>query len=130
MPLGRHSIHICGPRADSSCRYLLPADVAEGIALASVNDQLPRTTYNVCTGRAESIVQFADALKAVISGSDIEVGPGLDFFEYGSPGGYYVMDPTRAREDLGFEARFSLEDGVRAYVDSMRRLELQPQAVD
>jgi UDP-glucose 4-epimerase len=105
-------------------------DVGQGIALATLNDQLPHTAYNISTGRAETIVDFANAVRTVIPGADIEVGPGLDFFEYGSPGGYYLMDPTRAREDLGFEAQFSLEDGVRAYVDTMRRLHLQPEATD
>jgi len=101
-------------------------DVAEGIVLATITDELKHSAYNICTGRGETIVEFADAVKAAIPGADIEVGPGLDFFEYGSPGGYYLMDPTRAREDLGFEARFSLTEGVRAYVDAMQRLQLQP----
>jgi len=105
-------------------------DVAEGIALATLKDQLAHTAYNISTGRAETMVQFADAVKAVIPGADIEVGPGLDFFEYGSPRGYYLLDPTRARQDLGFEAQISLEDGVRRYVETMNKLQLQPVAAD
>jgi UDP-glucose 4-epimerase len=105
-------------------------DVAEGIALATLKDHLKHAAYNISTGRGETIVEFADAVKAVVPGADIEVGPGLDFFEYGSPGGYYLMDPTRAREDLGFEAQFSLEDGVRGYVETVKRLQLQPLAAD
>lgn len=105
-------------------------DVAEGIALATLKDHLKHAAYNISTGRGETIVEFADAVKAVVPGADIEVGPGLDFFEYGSPGGYYLMDPTRAREDLGFEAQYSLEDGVRGYVEAVKRLQLQPLAAD
>ncbi len=104
-------------------------DVAQGIALATLADYVPHTAYNISTGRGETIVDFADAVRAVVPGADIEVGPGLDFFEYGSPGGYYLMDPTRAREDFGFEARFSLEEGVRAYVDTMKRLQLVAMGV-
>ena len=70
-------------------------------------DRVPHPAYNISTGRGETIVEFADAVKAVIPGANIEVGPGLDFFEYGAPGGYYLMDPTLAREDLGFEAQCS-----------------------
>jgi nucleoside-diphosphate-sugar epimerase len=40
------------------------------------------------------------------------------------------MDPTLAREDLGFEAQCSLKEGVRRYVETMRRLDLQPTAAD
>ena len=79
-------------------------DVAQGIVLATLVDRVPHPAYNISTGRGETIVEFADAVKAVIPGANIEVGPGLDFFEYGAPGGYYLMDPTLAREDLGFEA--------------------------
>jgi UDP-glucose 4-epimerase len=114
--------------SDQRADMIYVDDVAEGIALATLKDQLRHTAYNISTGRGESIVEFADAVKAVVKGADIEVGPGLDFFEYGSTGGYYLMDPSRAREDLGFEARFSLQDGVRAYVETMRRLQLQPTA--
>lgn len=113
---------------DQKADMIYVDDVAQGIALATLNDYLPHTAYNISTGRAETIAEFADAVRAVIPGANIEVGPGLDFFEYGSHGGYYLMDPTRAREDLGFKAQFSLEDGVRAYVDTMRRLDLEPEA--
>lgn len=99
-------------------------DVAEGVALATLADRLPHTEYNISTGRGETMVAFADAVKAAVPNADIEIGPGLDFFEYGSQGGYYLMDATRAREDLGFEARTSLADGVRGYVETMRRLRL------
>ena len=103
-------------------------DVAHGIALATLADQVPHGAYNISTGRGETIVEFADAVKAVIPGADIEIGPGLDFFEYGTPGGYYLMDPTRARQDLGFDAQVSLAEGVRRYVQTMQRLGLQPTA--
>jgi UDP-glucose 4-epimerase len=99
-------------------------DVAEGIVRATLADRLAHAEYNISTGRGETMVDFADAVKAIIPNAEIEIGPGLDFFGYGAPGGYYLMDPTRAREDLGFVARFSLEEGVRAYVDTMKRLDL------
>jgi UDP-glucose 4-epimerase len=105
-------------------------DVAQGIVLATLVDRVPHPAYNISTGRGETIVEFADAVKAVIPGANIEVGPGLDFFEYGAPGGYYLMDPTLARENLGFEAQCSLEEGVRRYVETMRRLDLHPTAAD
>src|SRR5262249_8378748 len=54
-------------------------DVAEGIALATLKDHVPHAAYNISTGRGETIVEFADAVKAVIPGADIEVGAGLDF---------------------------------------------------
>jgi UDP-glucose 4-epimerase len=113
---------------DQQADMIYVDDVAEGIVLATLADELKHTEYNISTGVGRTMVDFADAVKAIIPGAQIEIGPGLDFFEYGSPGGYYLMDPSRARKDLGFEARFSLEEGVRAYVDTMKRLELEPTA--
>jgi hypothetical protein len=40
------------------------------------------------------------------------------------------MDPTLARDDLGFAAECSLEEGVRRYVETMQRLDLRPAAGD
>jgi UDP-glucose 4-epimerase len=114
---------------DEKADMIYVDDVGEGIALATLADRLPHTEYNISTGRGQTIVDFADAVKAVVHGADIEVGPGLDFFGYGAPGGYIVMDPSRAREDFGFEAKFSLVDGVRAYVETMDRLRLEPAVV-
>jgi UDP-glucose 4-epimerase len=62
---------------------------------------------------------------SVVPGAHIEVGPGLDFRGLGA--NYCgVFDNTRARTDLGFEPRFNLEQGVAHYIDTMRRLNLQP----
>jgi UDP-glucose 4-epimerase len=114
---------------DEKADMIYVDDVGAGIGLATLSDRLPHTEYNISTGLGQTMVDFADAVRAVIPDADIEIGPGLDFFEYGAPGGYIVMDPSRAREDFGFEAQFSLEDGVRAYVETLRLLELEPVVV-
>jgi UDP-glucose 4-epimerase len=69
--------------------------------------------------------QFADAVRRVLPGAVLDVGPGLDYYGSGIP--YYsVYDIRRAREQLGFEPRFDLEAGVRDYVATMQRLGIAP----
>lgn len=100
-------------------------DIAEGIVLATLKDDPQYSIYNIASGQAKSLGDFADAVRTVIPGADITIGPGLDFFDMGV--NYYcAFDITRARTDLGFSPKFSLEEGVRDYVATMRRLGVQP----
>lgn len=102
-------------------------DIAEGIVLATLKDRPSYSLYNIASGQPRSLEDFADGVRRILPGADIEIGPGLDFFDMGV--NYYgVFDITRAREDLGFEPRYSIEDGVRHYVETMQRLGLQPVA--
>lgn len=98
-------------------------DVAEGIVLAALHERPKYSAYNIANGHGYTLEDFADAVRKIVPDADIEIGPGLDFFDMGV--NYYaVFDTTRAREDLGFEPRFSLEEGVRDYASTMRRLGL------
>jgi UDP-glucose 4-epimerase len=100
-------------------------DIAQGVVLATLKDKPRHSVYNIASGEAHTLVEFADAVRAVVPGADIEIGPGLDFFDMGV--NYYCcFDISRARADLGFAPRFSFEAGVRDYVETMQRLGLQP----
>ena len=79
-------------------------------------------------GEASTMRQFADAIRRVIPGAVLEVGPGLDYYGGGIP--YYsVYDITRARTELGFQPRFDLEAGVRDYITTMERLGIPPTVI-
>ena len=72
--------------------------------------------------------QFADAIRRVIPGAVLEVGPGLDYYGGGIP--YYsVYDITRARTELGFQPWFDLEAGIRDYITTMERLGIPPTVI-
>lgn len=103
--------------------FIYVKDVAEAIVLATLHDGPKYQVYNIASGQGRTLGDFADAVREVIPEADIEIGPGLDFFEMGV--NYYaVFDTARAREDLGFEPRFSLEESVRDYVSTMQALGL------
>ena len=100
-------------------------DVAQGIVGALLAERLNHSVYNIASGKGQTIRDLADAVRSVVPGAQIEVGPGLD--PLGSDVSYYaIYDISRARADFGFEPRFSLEDGVRDYVDTLRRLRNAP----
>jgi UDP-glucose 4-epimerase len=100
-------------------------DIAHAIVLACYAAGLTDRVFNVGRGEPSTMREFADAIRRVIPGAALEIGPGLDYYGSGIP--YYsVYDIGRARRQLGFVPRFDLEAGVRDYVDTMRRLGLAP----
>ena len=45
---------------------------------AVLAEHLSFGAYNIASGKGQTIRQFADAVRAVVPGADIEVGPGLN----------------------------------------------------
>jgi UDP-glucose 4-epimerase len=90
-------------------------DVAEALVLAALAPRLGFGAYNIASGKGQTIRQFADAVRAVVPGADIEVGPGLN--PLGFDVHYYaIFDISRARDDFGWTPKFDLVTGVRDYV--------------
>jgi len=101
---------------DQLVEYIHVEDAADaGIAAATV-ESLGQDVYNITGDRQVSIAQAADVVRALVPDARIEIGPGriptLD--RQGR------QDITAAGRDLGYRPRWSLEDGVRAYVDWLR----------
>jgi UDP-glucose 4-epimerase len=84
--------------------------------------------YNISRGVGTTLHDFADAVKTVVPAAQIEIDGGLDYHGLGAS--YCgIMDNARARTDLGFEPKFDLNRGVAHYVETMRRLHLEPMTV-
>ncbi|MEE9400060.1 MAG: NAD-dependent epimerase/dehydratase family protein [Dehalococcoidales bacterium] len=80
--------------------------------------------YNIGAGQAYSLRDFANAIKKIYPEAEFDIGPGRDYMKM--PEIYCVMNFSRAKEELGYTPKFSLEDGVRDYVESMRKLNIEP----
>ena len=73
---------------------------------------------NVATGRKTSVVQVADALARALG---LDIAPQLmNKFRVGDIR-HCFGDPSRAREVLGFQARYSFEEGLPALIEWCRR---------
>jgi UDP-glucose 4-epimerase len=92
--------------------FVYVGDCAEANVCAMRADAVGHA-YNVGTGIRTSIGELAQALLA-LTGSDVGI-------RYLPEGVTYVRNrigsTDRAREDLGFEARVGLEDGLRALIE-------------
>ncbi len=101
-------------------------DAAQGIVKACIADEVPSNAYNISSGRLTSVGLFAEAMKKVIPGAEVEIGPGLDYMGGNHPR-YALFDISRARRELGYEPRFAdLEAGIRDYLETMKAFGLQP----
>ncbi len=85
-------------------------DVARANLLAADWDGQGPFVFNVCTGRQTSLLDLVAAMRRV-SGRDLQ-----PTFAPPRPGDIYrsVGRPDRARQSLGFVARTSLDEGLRA----------------
>jgi UDP-glucose 4-epimerase len=97
----------------SSVDFVYVGDVARANVLACEIDR-PAVIVNVCSG-VETTMRDLAALLLQLTGSPV----GMEFKP--EPAGALparrVGDPRRAKELLGFEARTSLEDGVRKLIE-------------
>lgn len=111
---------------DQKDDILYVKDVAEGVACALLAKKVSSRFYNIASGRLITLHEFAAAVKKVIPGALIEIGPGLDYVGIGTPR-YGLFDITRARRELGYEPKWNLESGVRDYIETMHKFGIQPQ---
>ncbi|MFT4564283.1 MAG: UDP-glucose 4-epimerase, partial [Gammaproteobacteria bacterium] len=89
---------------DQGDDYLYVRDAASAIVAAALHKApLPHSIYNIGSGQARSLFEFAELVRSLVPDADIEIGPGLDPMGFGVS--YYsALNSDRAKKDLGFEA--------------------------
>jgi len=95
---------------EQSRDFIHVSDIARGILLALESEPATGHAINLGTGRPTTVIEMARALSA---GLEIEIDPICNGQYRAGDIRHCFADPARARELLGFEARTSLEDGLR-----------------
>ena len=111
--------------ADQKNDFIYGRDVGNGIALACITEGVKHRLFNIGSGKASTLLDFAHAVKKVYPKAEIEIGPGLDYLNMGF-NFYSVYDISRAKEELGFSPQYDLERGVRDYVEMSNQLGISP----
>jgi len=94
-------------------------DVANALLLAYRKEVLPSTLYNVSNGEHYSTAVIVEAIRRVIPGADVSVGPGMKpWIEHTVLRGSF--DLTRIRTELGWEVRYPLEKAIADYAAWLR----------
>jgi nucleoside-diphosphate-sugar epimerase len=92
-------------------------DVAEGFVRALFSPRAENRTYNITRGRARSLRELSEIVARCVPGTRIEE---REFKEFRPERG--TLSIERAREEIGFQPKLDLEDGIPPYVDFMRSM--------
>lgn len=87
-------------------------DLVEGIYLAATVRPLRHRLFNITGGVLRHRREVAAIARELVPGARIKLGPGV-------AEGAHLRGPsdlTRAREELGYEPRFTLEEGMRDWL--------------
>lgn len=100
--------------ADQKLDFTYIEDAARGTAMLYQAQGLKHNVYNIATGEPNSVGRVAGlAQKYSHFPVKVELGRG-ELMQRAE-----ALDISRAREELGFEPQFSLEEGVQRYADWM-----------
>jgi nucleoside-diphosphate-sugar epimerase len=92
-------------------------DVAEGFTRATLSERSRNRIYNITRGRGRSLKELAELVARLVPGTRFEESP-PDMLRPERD----ALSIARAREELGFEPKVDLEDGMPPYVEFVRRV--------
>ena len=92
---------------------LYARDAADGGVRATVTDGLKDWVFNIVSPAKHPLAEIADAIRGAIPGAQIEVPAATQ------PGSPNTPDPL-ARDQLGYEPRYRIGDGLGEYVEFLR----------
>jgi UDP-glucose 4-epimerase len=92
-------------------------DVAQGLVRATTVNGASSWAFNIASGVASTLEDYAAAVRSAIPGADVGVDfvPGVDNYKVRC-----VLDISRARRELGYEPEYTLESAVADLVEQMR----------
>jgi UDP-glucose 4-epimerase len=107
---------------DAKMDYTYYKDIAQGLVKACFAKNPKSRIYNIANGVGLSLKDWAITLKLIFPNAQIEVGPGTNI-GLQIP---MVMDIARAREELGYEPQYTLEEGIKDTINMYNLLNLKP----
>jgi len=108
---------------DQKQEFLYNRDSGRALVLASQAGETAHYQFHIGTGRLHTLYDLAEAIRREIPQASIKIGPGLDPWEFGI-NRYWLYDLSRARTELGYQPQYDLQDGVRDYIQLVRKLRI------
>jgi nucleoside-diphosphate-sugar epimerase len=104
---------------DFGASFTYVSDVAGGLIAAYEAQTLNHDIYHLGSGVNYTSSQVATAIKAVVPGADIEIGPGTSpWTDNGKMRG--PLSGDRLFKDSGWRPSYTLDTGIKAFADWMR----------
>jgi nucleoside-diphosphate-sugar epimerase len=103
--------------ADQRLDFTYIEDAARGTAILYQAEAPKHNIYNIATGVPTSVGRVAELCQQYSPYPiEVQLGPGelMQRCE--------ALDISRAREELGFEPSYSVEEGIQKYADWMKKV--------
>ena len=99
--------------------YTHVKDIAQAVikALDVPASTLTQRIFNIGSGTMHSATEVAETVRKILPEADIEIGTGLSALEQSDMRARGTLDLTAARQQLKYEPRYSLEAGIRDYIE-------------
>ena len=93
-------------------------DVARAIVSACLAKEPKHRIFNIGTSEMHTLRELADIVRKIVPNAVFEIGPGFDIAEpVRGP-----LNMTKAKEELGYEPQFPLEEGVKDYIEVLKHM--------
>ncbi|MEE8540981.1 MAG: NAD(P)-dependent oxidoreductase [Desulfobacterales bacterium] len=103
--------------ADQKLDFTYVEDAARGTVMLYQAKDLKHSIYNIATGVPNSVGRVVElAQRYSPFAATVELGPGKLMERCDA------LDISRAREELGFEPQYSLEEGIQRYADWLKMM--------
>ncbi|HZQ61922.1 MAG TPA: NAD(P)-dependent oxidoreductase [Casimicrobiaceae bacterium] len=93
--------------------YLYIDDAVAAIIAAACAERLPQWAYNIAGAQFAMMEEIAAIVRELVPGARITMQPGVDGLGYRRE----ALDISAAARDLDWVPRFSIEQGIAAYLD-------------
>ena len=102
--------------------YTYVKDSVNGVicALEADDADLVSRTYLTTSGELYSGSDVAEIVTKLIPGAEIHIGPELNAFEMKDMAKRGQIDISLAKKELGYEPKYSIEDGIKEYIETMK----------
>lgn len=102
--------------------YTHVKDIAQAVlkALDAPASVLTQRVFNIGSGNMHSATQVAETVRSLLPQADIEIAAGLSELEQSDMRARGTLDLTAARKQLKYEPAYSLEAGIRDYIEMFR----------
>lgn len=104
-------------------QYIHISDVIESIERAMEVRQPHSRVFNISADEISTLSEAADVVRSVVGALDVVFDESRDLPNYRIP----KLSICRARDELSFQPRTNLYDGIQSYYQAIKRAERSPQ---
>ena len=99
------------PHGDSTLNWLYVKDAATAVISACYAENIEHRIFNI-GGEAAKVRKAVDYLKTLLPDANIDLGQGEEY-----PGAKMLFDISRAQCEIGYEPSYTLEKGIKEYIN-------------